>query len=110
MANARWVPKFPQTLRFDLANAFASDFELLADFFERSRVAIGQTKAQLENLAFALSQAAQHVSQFALQQTVAGHVHRVLSFLVLDEVAEVRFVAVTNRALQRNRLLRHLQN
>jgi hypothetical protein len=29
------MPQFTQGLRFDLANAFAGDGEVLADFFER---------------------------------------------------------------------------
>ena len=57
LADARRVTHLAQGLGFDLADAFAGDFELLADFFERAGVAVDQAEAQFQNFAFALGQA-----------------------------------------------------
>src|SRR5688500_20329675 len=97
MADTRRVTQLTQTLRFDLTNAFARYLELLANLFQRPGVTINQSETQFENLPFAFGQTAEDILQLALQQAVARHVHRVLSLLVFDEVAEVRFVAIAHR-------------
>ena len=54
LANTRRVTHFPQRFGLDLADAFAGDFELFADLFERARLAPVETETQLENFALAL--------------------------------------------------------
>ena len=46
----------------------------------------------------------------SLSRTIAGLVGGILRAFVLDEIAEVGVVAVADGRLQRDRLLRHLQN
>ncbi len=74
------------------------------------RIAVAQAEAQFQHLALALGQAGEHVAELVLEQAVAGHVGRVLGGLVLDEIAEVGVVAVADGGLQRDGLLRHLQD
>src|SRR5487761_2742424 len=102
MADARGMAHFAERLGFDLADALARDAKLLADFFERARVAVAE--AQFQNFPLAFVQAAQHVAQLALEQTEARHVQRAFGGLVLDEIAEARVVAVAHGRLQRDRL------
>ena len=40
LTNAGGMAHLPQRLCFDLADAFAGDLELLADFFKRAAVAV----------------------------------------------------------------------
>ena len=48
------MAQFPQRLRFDLANAFAGDGEMLADFFERVLACVqAKTESQPDDLLFA---------------------------------------------------------
>src|SRR5438445_1541393 len=82
VADAGRMTQLAQGLGFDLANAFASDVVHLADFLERPLVTIEQAEAHLQNLALALGQAGQHVSEFFLQQAVARHVRWVFGRLV----------------------------
>src|SRR5687767_8891894 len=96
LADARGVPHFSQGLGFDLTDAFAGDFKLLADFLESARIAIAQAEAQFQDLAFAFGEAAEHVAQLVLEQAVAGHLRGVISRLVLDEIAEVRLLTVAH--------------
>ena len=45
LAEARGVAHFPQGLGLDLANTFAGDLELFADFLQRAAVAVGEAEA-----------------------------------------------------------------
>src|SRR5688572_3305469 len=97
MTDARRVTQLAEALGFDLADAFAGDLELLADFFQGAGIAIHQAEAEFENLALALGEAAEDILELAFEEAVAGHVHRILSLLVFDEVAKVGFVTVAHR-------------
>jgi hypothetical protein len=44
------VTHLAERLRLDLADAFARDFELFADFFERAAVAIAKAEAQFKKI------------------------------------------------------------
>ena len=68
------MAQFAQGFGFDLADAFAGDVVLFADFFQRARIAIDQAEAQFEDLAFALGQAIEDIAQLILQQAEAGDV------------------------------------
>ena len=110
LADARGVAHFAERLGLDLPDALARDAELLADFFERARVAVAEAEAQFQNFPLAFVQAAKHIAQFVLEQAEARHVERAFGGLVLDEIAEVRVLAVADGRLQRDGLLRHFQN
>src|SRR5688572_16116710 len=84
LPNARGMAHLAERLGLDLPDALARDLELLSDFLQRARIAIAQPETQFEHFAFALGEARQHVAQFVLQQTVAGHLGRILRALVFD--------------------------
>src|SRR5262249_53415291 len=88
LPDPRGMPHLAQRLGFNLADAFARDAELFADFLERARIAVTQTEAQFQHLALALSETAQHIAQFVLQQTETRHVRRIFRGLIFDEIAE----------------------
>ena len=100
MPNARGVAHFAERLGLDLADSFASDFELLADLFQSSGITVAKAEAKFEDLAFAFGKAAKDISQLILEQAVAGHVGWILSGFIFDEIAEVRVFAVANGRLQ----------
>ena len=67
MADACGVAEFAQALGFDLANAFARDFELFTNFFERAGVAVHQTEAELKDFPLTFREAAEDILQLALE-------------------------------------------
>src|SRR5688572_29358668 len=71
VTDARGVAEFAQAFGFDLADAFAGDFELLADFFQRAGVAVDEAEAQFENLALAFGEAAENILKLAFEKAVA---------------------------------------
>src|SRR5687768_6936981 len=105
----RRMAELAQRFRLNLADALARDFVLLANLFERAFVTVHQPETHLDDAPIALSETRQHVVHLVLQQAVARHLGRILSSLVLDEVAEVGVTIVAHRCLQRNRLTRHLE-
>jgi hypothetical protein len=56
LAKACGVTHFAEGFSLNLADPFAGDFELFADFFERAAVAIGEAETELEHFAFALGE------------------------------------------------------
>ena len=56
LADACGVTHFAEGFGLDLADSFAGDFELFADFLKRAAVSIGEAEAELEHLALALGQ------------------------------------------------------
>src|SRR5262249_52337122 len=111
LPRSRWVAEFPQRLRFDLADAFAGDCEMLADLFERMLAAVRpQTEAHLDDLLLARSQGLQNFLSDFTEVDVDDGFGRVLDGLIFDEIAEVRILLFTDRSLQRNRLLGDLQD
>src|SRR6201998_1078063 len=101
---------FAEGLCFYLPDAFPGDFELAADFFKGPTVTIYEAKSLFEYLPFPFGQSVQHVANLLPQQDNCGHLARILSAFVFDEIAETRIFTITYRRLQRDRLLRHLQH
>src|SRR5690349_13225806 len=99
LADAGWVTHLAEGFGFDLANAFAGDAELFADFFQRARVAVAETEAQFEDFAFAFGEAAEDVGQFVFEQAEAGDFGRTLGGFVFDEIAKAGFVAIADGGL-----------
>src|ERR1019366_1439475 len=89
MAEAGGVTELAERLRFDLADALASDVVHVSDFFQRAAVAINEAKAHFDNLPFAFRETGQNAVQFLFEQTVAGSLGWVLSGLVFDEITHV---------------------
>ena len=70
LRDAGGVARFARVLGLDLPDAFASDFKLLADLFEGTTVAVGQSEPLLEDLAFAIAQSIEDIFAFPLKEVV----------------------------------------
>src|ERR687892_2677060 len=105
-----WMPHFSQSFCLDLTDPLASNLELPAHFFQRSAVAVDEAESLLEDLPFSISERFQDVLDLFLEQNDRSHIARIFGAPVLDEIAKVGFLALTYRRLQRDWLLRHLQN
>src|SRR5215510_5756083 len=98
------MPHFAKSLCFDLADALASDLELPPDLFQGAAVSVHQPKPLLEDLAFTIGESFQHILDFFLQQNNRSHVAGVLGASILNEIAEVGFLALAHGRLKRDRL------
>src|SRR5262245_48467135 len=99
------MAEFPERLRFDLADAFAGDCEMLADLFERVLAAVRpQSEAHLDDLLLARRQGLQNFLRNFTEVDVDDGLGRVLDGLVLDEIAEVRIFLFADRSLEGDRL------
>src|SRR5215813_3791383 len=104
------MPHLTQGLRFDLANALTSDLKLPAYFFQGSAISVDQTKSLLEDLPLTIGESLKHVLDFFLQQNNRGHVAGIFGASVFDKIAKISLFTLTHRRLERDRLLRHLEN
>src|SRR5918993_897401 len=104
------MTQLAQRLRFYLAYAFAGDGEVLAHFLEGVFAAVADSEAHLDHLLFARRQRLQHRLGLFLQIEVDHRFRRRHRGAVLDEVAKVRIFLFADRRLQRNRLLRDLED
>src|ERR1051326_999752 len=104
------MAQLPQGFGFDLADAFAGDRKGLADFFERMLGAVFQAEAHLDDFFFARGERTQHlrglVFQVHVDHGLSGRDHGA----VFDEVAQVRIFFFTDGRLQRDGLLRDLED
>src|SRR5579859_5479535 len=104
------MPQFAQGFGFDLADAFAGDRKRLADLFERVLGAVFQAEAHLDDLFLARGERAQHLRRLVFQVHVdhglSGRDHGA----VFNEVAQVRIFFFADGRLQRDGLLRDLEN
>src|SRR4029077_2989286 len=110
LPNTSRMPHFTQRLCFDLPNAFARNLELPAYLLQRSAVAVDQPRSLLEHLPLPIGERLQHVLDLFLQQYNGSHVARVFGASVLNKVAKICFFALPDRGLERDWLLRHLQD
>src|SRR5215469_3023712 len=79
---------------FDLAHALASDLELLADLFEGVVVVVYQPEAQLDHLALAQGQVAEHLADLVAQQGAVGGLGGAGGLWVFDDVGERVFLFI----------------
>ena len=80
--------------RLNLANAFASHFEDVADFFQCVAVTITQTIAQFDDLAFAVAQRLEDVSKAVAEHLLASANGWAFSGSVRQQVTELAVFAV----------------
>ena len=78
-----------QRLRLDLADTFAGDRELLADFFERMVGVHADAEAHAQDTFFTRRQRGENAGRRLAQVRLDGGVDRQQRVLVLDEIAEV---------------------
>src|SRR3990170_4893927 len=110
VAATRRVAKLAQRLGLNLPYSLASDVEVLAYFFQGVVLAIQQSEAHLQDLAFALGQHRKRVLHLILEKFTRRRVHRLGHSFVLDEVAELARLLRANRRLERHRLLSDADN
>src|SRR5687768_14396487 len=104
------MTQLAQRLRLYLAYAFAGHREVLAHFFQRVFAAVADAEAHLDHLLFARRQRLQHRLGLFLQIEVDHRFRRGHRGAVLDEVAEMRIFLFADRRLERDRLLRDLED
>ncbi len=102
--------QFPQSLGLNLADAFARDRELLADFFQRVVGVHADAEAHAQDALFARRQTRQNPRRGFSQIRLDRRFDRQNGVSVFDEVAEVRIFFVANRRLKRDGLLGDFQN
>src|SRR5579872_4457360 len=110
LAAARRVTELAQSLRFDLADALARDREALAHFFERVLAAVADAEAHLDHFLFARRERLQHRFGLFLQVQVDHRLGGRHDLAILDEIAQMRIFLLANRRLERDRLLRDLED
>src|SRR5436190_14816920 len=106
----RRVTQLRQRLRLDLPDPLAGNPELLADLLQRPRVPVDQAEPQLDDLLLPVGQRVQDRVELLLQEDEGGGIDRYDGVAVLDEVAEVGVLLLTDRRLERDRLLRQLED
>src|SRR5947209_3014012 len=104
------VAEFAEGLRLDLPDALAGHAELAAHFLQRAAVAVVQPEAEDEHLPLAVGEHIQHLVHLLAQQPGGRAVLRRDGERVRDEVAEVAVLLLADRHLQRDGLLRNLDD
>src|SRR5438093_3193393 len=104
------MPQLAQRLRLDLADALAGDGEVLAHFLQRVLRAVAQAEAHLDDLLLARRERLEERLGLLLQVDVDNRLGRRDHVAVLDEVAQMRILLLADRRLQRDGLLRDLQD
>src|SRR6185369_4416839 len=110
LARPRRMPQLAERLGLDLTDALSGDRERLADLFQGVLGPVAQAEAHLDDLLLARSQGLQESLGLLLQVDVDHGLRRRDHVAVLDEVAEMRILFLADRSLQRDRLLRDLQD
>src|SRR5436190_14175237 len=104
------MPKFPERLDLDLADAFARDVEVLSDFLQRAFAAIGvQTETQTDHFLLAWAEGLQDIAGDVARVRMDHAFGRTDSGLILDEITHLRFTRLANGSFQRDRLLNQVQ-
>ncbi len=104
------MAQLAQRLGFDLTNPLTGHVELLADFLEGVIGVHVDTETHAQHLGLAGGQPAEHVAGSLDQALAGGQVDRQLHGAVLDEVAQVRVVVITDGRLHGDRLLGDLEH
>ena len=84
------MAQLAQSLRFDLADTFASYREVLADFFQRMlRTGRPKSKTHLDHFLFARRERRQNLIRDLAQVRSNHRISRIQDRLVFDEIAEM---------------------
>src|SRR5438874_2056683 len=96
------MTEFAQGLRFNLADALASDVKSLTDFFESARITVLKTKTHADDALFARIQVLQHASDVFLEAEADGGVRGRGHGFIFNKVAEVGFFLFADWRLKRD--------
>src|SRR5690606_24818543 len=110
LATTNRMLQFSDRFRFDLAHALTRDLEDLSDLLERVRVAVAEAVAQLDDLALAVRQRVEDALELLLEHLVRRGVDRRLRASILDEIPEEAVVRLADRPIERDRMLRDLDD
>ena len=99
---------FAQRFGFNLADALACEFVVLAQFFQGAPVTVHQPEPHFHNPAFAFIEGAQNMIQILLQEAGARRDRRILRRLILDEITKAGVIAVADRRLHGDGVSGHL--
>src|SRR3954471_19001546 len=95
-----------ERLVLDLADSLACDVEGAAHLVERARVLAAEPVAQLQHAPLAVGEVLERLAQRLLGEDLRGPLIGGLGALVGDELAELGFLLVADRLLERHRRLR----
>src|SRR5579862_7571667 len=104
------MTQFAQRLGFDLANSLPGYLERLPNLFQRVLRAVFETEAHLDDALFARREGAQHLRGVLLEIDADNGFRGRNCLAVFNEVAEVRIFFFADRSLERDGLLRDLQD
>ena len=101
-ASSRSAASRESAWRLELADAFAREVELVADRFERPRLAL-EAEPQLEDPPLAFGERVERLADVLAAQRLLGLVERVGGFAVGEEVAELALAVGADRLVERDR-------
>src|SRR5262245_66617274 len=104
------MAELAQRLRLDLADPLAGHVELLADLLEGPGTPVLEAESELEHAPLAAGQRVENALDLLLEELVRGRLCRGQRTPILDEVAEMRILLLTDRGLEGDRLLRDLDD
>jgi len=93
------MAQFTQRFRLNLANPLARYIKLFTDLFKRVIRAHLDPEAHPQNLGLARRQRIQHLLNHIVHGSVQGSVGRSEGRGVLNEIAKVRIIVITDRRL-----------
>src|SRR6266850_8456042 len=100
LLRARRVPELAQGLGLDLSNSLAGDGEVLPDLFQRVLAAVGEAEAQPQHLLLARRERVEDLVGLLAQREADDRLHGRYDLLVLDEIAQVAVLFLSDRCLQ----------
>src|SRR5262245_56650338 len=104
------MTQLAKSLGLDLTDTFARDLEVLTDLFERVVGLLADAEAHAEDLLLTRRQRGEHAARLLREVHGDDRLRRRHRGLVLDEVAEMRILFLADRILERDRLLRDLED
>src|SRR5262249_14344846 len=104
------VAELAKRLRLDLPDTLSGHLEVLSDFLERVVALLADAESHPEDLLFARRQGLEHAPGLLREVHVDDSLGGRDDALVFDEVAEMRIFLFADGGLERDRLLRDLQD
>src|SRR5215813_4029381 len=108
LLRTRGMAQLAQRLGLDLSNPLPGHAEALADLFQRPLVPVDESKSELEDPAFTWRERVEDVFHLVVEHRQRGGVRGRDRLLVLDEVAEMGVLLLSDRSFERHRVLRDL--
>src|SRR5215813_12950156 len=108
LLRTRGMAQLAQRLGLDLSNPLPGHAEALADLFQRPLVPVDESKSELEDPAFTWRERVEDVFHLVVEHRQRGGVRGRDRLLVLDEVAEMGVLLLSDRGVDLHRVLRGL--